>query len=105
MPSITLREIKKLSVAERIELAEKIWESIPEHSEELYLTDVQKNELNRRLDAIKNKTAKFTTWPLVRAKLHERRLCPVRSRRVWCNLENKGTPLTRPEGRGTHSFV
>jgi putative addiction module component (TIGR02574 family) len=46
---------------------EKIWESIPEHSDELDLTDAQKHELNRRLDAIQNKTAKFTTWPHVRA--------------------------------------
>ena len=75
MPSITLRDIKKLSVAERIVLAEKIWESIPEHSDELDLTDDQKHELNRRLDSIQNKTAKFTTWPQVRVKLREKRMC------------------------------
>lgn len=75
MPAITLRDIKKLSVAERIMLAEKIWESIPEHSDELDLTDAQKRELSRRLDAIQNNTAKFTTWPHVRAKLRERRMC------------------------------
>jgi putative addiction module component (TIGR02574 family) len=75
MPSITLRDIKKLSVAERIVLAEKIWESIPEHSDELDLTDSQKRELNRRLDTLQNKTAKLTTWPQVRAKLRERRMC------------------------------
>jgi putative addiction module component (TIGR02574 family) len=75
MPPITIRDIKKLSVAERILLAEKIWESIPEHSDELDLTGAQKRELNRRLDAIQNKTAKFTTWPQVRAKLRDRRVC------------------------------
>jgi putative addiction module component (TIGR02574 family) len=75
MLSITLRDIKKLSVAERIILAEKIWESIPEHSEELDLTNTQKRELNRRLDALQNKTAEFTTWPQVRENLRKRRLC------------------------------
>ena len=75
MPPITLQDIKKLSVAERIVLAGKIWESIPEHSDELDLTGAQKRELSRRLDAIQNKTAKFTTWPQVRAKLRERRMC------------------------------
>jgi putative addiction module component (TIGR02574 family) len=75
MIAITLQNIKKLSIPERIILAEKIWESIPEHSEELELTDVQKRELNRRLDTIQNKTAKFTTWPNVRAKLRKSRMC------------------------------
>jgi putative addiction module component (TIGR02574 family) len=79
MPAISIQDIKKLTVAERIVLAEKIWESIPEESGELDLTVSQKRELDRRLNSIRNNTAKFTTWPEVRAKirakLREKRLC------------------------------
>jgi putative addiction module component (TIGR02574 family) len=44
MSSVSIQEIKKLSVAERIILTEKIWETIPDKSEELALTGDQAKE-------------------------------------------------------------
>jgi putative addiction module component (TIGR02574 family) len=41
-------DFSKLSIAQRIELAEELWDSIPE-SAEIPLTDAQKSELDRRL--------------------------------------------------------
>lgn len=43
-------EILQLSIAERIQLAEDLWDSILEQQNELPLTDAQKQELDRRLD-------------------------------------------------------
>jgi len=46
-----LSQILQLSVAERIQLAEDIWDSIAACPEELSLTDAQKEELDRRMQA------------------------------------------------------
>ena len=42
------RQIKKLSVAERIILVEEIWDSIAEANEAFKLTKAQKEALDRR---------------------------------------------------------
>jgi putative addiction module component (TIGR02574 family) len=53
MPTSTLTAsgVLSLSVAERIQLAEDIWDNIVEVPDELGLTDSQKAEIVRRLDA------------------------------------------------------
>jgi len=71
--TISMKEISKLSVAQRIVLAEKIWDSIPENSEELFLTKAQNNELNKRLDALESGTAKTVSWNQVKNKLRIRK--------------------------------
>jgi putative addiction module component (TIGR02574 family) len=75
MLAISSRTINKLSVAERILLAEKIWESIPEDSQDIDLSSAQKKEIDRRLDSLSRGTARFTSWADVREKLHARRRC------------------------------
>jgi len=42
-------DFTKLSIAERIELAEDLWDSIPSEGADLTLTEAQKAELDRRL--------------------------------------------------------
>ncbi len=42
-------DISQLSVAERIQLAEDLWDSISEQAEDVTLSEVQKQELDRRL--------------------------------------------------------
>jgi len=44
-------QIKKLSVSERILLAEEIWNSIAEENGTFKLTISQKEELDRRIDS------------------------------------------------------
>jgi putative addiction module component (TIGR02574 family) len=46
---ISLDEIRKLSVEERIQLVEDIWDTIAALPEEVPVTDSQKAELDRRL--------------------------------------------------------
>ena len=54
MNSLTLNEINKMSVDERIQLAQTLWDSIPETAEELPLTPNQRQELTRRLAEYRN---------------------------------------------------
>ena len=59
-----MREIRGLSVDERIELAEAIWDSVEEDREEedCDLTDAQKRELERRLAAYEASGYKGDSW-------------------------------------------
>src|ERR1051326_8737759 len=45
-------EIFELPIAERIELAQELWESVLDHPEALPLTEAQKAELERRWQAL-----------------------------------------------------
>lgn len=57
-----LSEILQLSVAERIQLAEDIWDSIVPVPEALTLTDSQKAELDRRLLAYDRNPNEGISW-------------------------------------------
>ena len=48
---VTIADLLELSVAERIQLVEDLWDSIAAVPEALPLTDAQREELDRRLDA------------------------------------------------------
>ncbi|MBI5141089.1 MAG: addiction module protein [Nitrospirae bacterium] len=48
---IYLEEIMSLSVPERVQLVEDIWDSIVAYPDEIVLTDSQRGELDRRLEA------------------------------------------------------
>ena len=58
---INLDEIRKLSVSERIQLVEDIWDSIASSPEQIPVTDAQKVELDRRL-AVKEQDPQGTPW-------------------------------------------
>jgi len=49
MASSLAKQIKKLTIPERIVLVEEIWDSIAEENEAFKLSRVQKEELDRRL--------------------------------------------------------
>ena len=65
-------DFSKLSIAERIQLAEDLWESIPEKGADVPLTDAQKAELDRRLDDLQRNPDAGEPWEVVRARLYER---------------------------------
>jgi putative addiction module component (TIGR02574 family) len=65
---INFQEILTLSVAERILMMEKIWDSI-EH-DNLEITVSQKAELDRRLARYKEGRTKFFTWEEVKQDIH-----------------------------------
>jgi putative addiction module component (TIGR02574 family) len=64
-------DFSKLSVAERIQLAGELWDSIPE-SADISLTDAQKAELNRRLQDLEQYPDAGEPWEVVRARLYAR---------------------------------
>jgi putative addiction module component (TIGR02574 family) len=64
-------DFSKLSVAERIQLAEDLWDSIPE-SADIPLTDAQRAELDRRLDDLEQHPDSGEPWEAVRARLYGR---------------------------------
>jgi len=68
---ITEFDPTKLSVAECIQLAEDLWDSIPE-SADIPLTDAQKAELDRRLEDLEQHPDAGEPWEVVRARLYGR---------------------------------
>jgi len=57
-----LAEILRLSVAERIQLAQDIWDSIAAVPEAISLTDAQRAELDRRLAAYEENPDEGIPW-------------------------------------------
>ena len=64
-------DFSKLSVPERIQLAEDLWESIPE-SADIPLTEAQRVELDRRLEDLEQHPDDGEPWEVVRARLYTR---------------------------------
>jgi putative addiction module component (TIGR02574 family) len=62
-------EIPQLRIAERIQLAEDLWDSILEYQNELPLTDAQKQELDCRLDCYQQEPTAGSTWEVVKQRL------------------------------------
>ena len=67
-------DISKLSVAERIQLAEDLWDSIAADTADVPLTDAQRAELDRRLADLERDPVAGESWDVVRARLQDR-LC------------------------------
>ena len=62
-------EIRQLSVPERIQLVEEIWNSIAEDEAAFELTAAQKKELDRRLAAHEAAPDRGSSWEDVRSRL------------------------------------
>ena len=73
MSSPNIEEIVKLSVAERIELVEDIWDSIAATPDLLPLTDAQRQELDRRLADYRDHPNDVRSWQQVRSSLTKKR--------------------------------
>jgi putative addiction module component (TIGR02574 family) len=66
-----LSEILQLSVAERIQLVEDIWDSIAVIPEALSLTEEQEAELERRLEAYQANPNEGIAWNDLKNKLRK----------------------------------
>jgi putative addiction module component (TIGR02574 family) len=64
-------DFKRLSVAERIQLVEEIWDSIVEENAVLPPTTAQREELDRRLDSLEREPG-GNTWDAIQKRLLER---------------------------------
>jgi putative addiction module component (TIGR02574 family) len=68
MQSELTEQAKKLSIADRILLVEEIWDTIAEENQAFELTDGQKRELDRRLEAVKSNPGQGRTWDEIKAE-------------------------------------
>jgi putative addiction module component (TIGR02574 family) len=62
-------EIFELPIAERIELAQELWESVLDHPEALPLTEAQKAELERRWQALEADPDAGQSWESLKKSL------------------------------------
>jgi putative addiction module component (TIGR02574 family) len=73
MPSLlSALGIDRLSVAERLQLVEEIWDSIAPTVEQFPLTEAQRNELDRRVAALNADPTNVIPWEEVEARARAR---------------------------------
>ena len=72
MSKLGQADVMSLSVSERIQLVEDIWDSIAEVPETVPLSDEQKAELDRRLDAYHQNPDEGSPWGMVRERIRSR---------------------------------
>ncbi len=70
--STTGFDISKLSVAERIQLAEDLWDSVAAETGEFSLTEAQAAELDRRLAALARDPEAGEPWEAVHGRVDRR---------------------------------
>ncbi len=69
---MTEKEILDLSVSERIQLAQDIWDSVAQVPDSLALTDDEKAEIDRRLDLYHKDPNAGSPWSVVRDRIKKR---------------------------------
>ena len=62
-------KIQELSISERIVLAEKLWDSVADEDTPIELTEKQKFELDRRLQAFLDDQDIGSTWSEVKERI------------------------------------
>lgn len=68
-PTLTAFGLEKLSVPERLQLVDELWESIAADESRLPLTEAQQLDLQRRLEAIDADPSRGSTWEAVKTRL------------------------------------
>lgn len=71
MKKINTSDFLELSVSERIQLVKDIWDSIAAVPEAVPLTEAQKEELERRLDAYHKNPDAGSPWEVVRERIRK----------------------------------
>ena len=72
MSTFAERDILGLSISERIQLVQDIWDSVAEVPESLALTDEEKDEIDRRLNAYHKDPCVGFPWSVVRNRIKKR---------------------------------
>jgi putative addiction module component (TIGR02574 family) len=66
-------DLSAMSVDDRIELVQVIWDSIAAETEKLELTAAQKRELDRRIADLDAQPDNVLTWEEIKARVRGRR--------------------------------
>ena len=72
MSRLAKEDILNMSISERIELVEDIWDSIAAVPEAVALRDIQKRELDNRLDSYNKNPDEGAPWEQVRKRIRKR---------------------------------
>ena len=63
--TISQHDIEMLTVEERLDLIERLWDSLSVTQDDIPLTDAQRAELDRRLDELEEKGPIGVSWEQV----------------------------------------
>lgn len=66
-----IAEILQLSVAERMQIVEDIWDSIGKEPEELTLSEAEKTELDKRLENYQQNPNEGIEWETLKKNLSQ----------------------------------
>jgi putative addiction module component (TIGR02574 family) len=69
MASVSVSDILKLPLAERVRLAQALWESIAAVPDAVMLSEAQRQELDRRWEAYEKDPSLGSPWADVRARI------------------------------------
>ncbi len=69
MQSLLNIDIDQMSIAERIQLAEDLWDSILSTPEALPVTEPQQQELDRRLEQYSQTSEDGSSWQSIKERL------------------------------------
>ena len=72
MSILAAKDILDLSISERIQLAQDIWDSVAQVPESLTLTDKEISEIDRRLDLYHKDPNAGSPWSIVRDRIKNR---------------------------------
>ena len=64
-------EILQLSVAERVQIVEDIWDSIGKNPDELSLSEMEKVELDKRLEGYRKNPNEGIEWETLKKNLSQ----------------------------------
>ena len=70
MQNLLPNNVLELSISERIQLVQDIWDSIAINPEEIPVIDSQKQELDRRLKLFQQNPDKVSKWQEVKQKFN-----------------------------------
>lgn len=64
-----LESLKGLSIPERIQIVEDLWDSIAIPQENFALSEAQARELEKRIDALEKNESPLSSWDEVRRRI------------------------------------
>jgi len=73
MTTKALAEIAQLSLSERIQLVEDIWDTVAAAPDSLGLSEAQREELERRLQTYRQNPQPVTPWQEVSQRIREQK--------------------------------
>jgi putative addiction module component (TIGR02574 family) len=66
---ISVADVTGMSVAERIQFVEDVWDSIAEKPEQVELPETVKKELDKRIDAYQRNPEEGSPWKQVKKRI------------------------------------